>query len=292
MPPTIIVGYDGSEQGHDAIQLGCRLVRATGARLILANVYLGYIGPQVGKGDITGYVRIVKRDAERTLAEAPCGEHAELRAVDAMSSARGLQELAEETGAELIVIGSSSRGKWGLITMGSTGEALLHGAPCAVAVAPAGYAQDSTARPGRIAVGYEGTDEARLALAAAIDVARAFEAKLSVITVAPPMRYGADEYRHAQRRIRRKQLDDAMELIPDDVEAEAVFTEGSPEEALKEQTDVDLLVVGSRGYGHVRGVLLGSVSDKLVRGASSPVLVVPRDTALALGGTPSELATA
>ena len=39
---------------------------------------------------------------------------------------------------------------------------------------------------------------------------------------------------------------------------------------------VDLLVLGSRGYGPVRGTLLGSVSVAVVRAAPVPVLVVPR----------------
>lgn len=294
MPATILIGYDGSEQGRDAIDLGVRLGRVSGAKLILANVYTGFLEPHVGKGDISGYVNTVKRDAERTLYEAPCNEHVELRAIDAASAARGLQELAEETGAQLIVIGSTAKGKAGLITTGSTGEALLHGGPCAVAVAPAGYHKDSTERPGRIAVGYEDTEEARNALASAVDLARACGAQLNVITVAAPVTlYGPPEYRAAQREARGKQLEEAMASLPDDVEAEATLADGSPEEVLKAQTDVDLIVLGSRGYGHVKGVLLGSVSDKVVRGAASPVIVVPRDMRLTLSdGTPSEMATA
>jgi nucleotide-binding universal stress UspA family protein len=43
-----------------------------------------------------------------------------------------------------------------------------------------------------------------------------------------------------------------------------------------DEHDTDLLVCGSRSYGPVRRVLLGSVSAALVRQASVPVLVVPR----------------
>jgi nucleotide-binding universal stress UspA family protein len=41
--------------------------------------------------------------------------------------------------------------------------------------------------------------------------------------------------------------------------------------------ELDLLVLGSRGHGPVRAVLLGSVSSALVRSAESPVVVIPRE---------------
>jgi nucleotide-binding universal stress UspA family protein len=39
---------------------------------------------------------------------------------------------------------------------------------------------------------------------------------------------------------------------------------------------VDLMVLGSRGHGWWRGVLLGSVSARVIRAAACPVIVVPR----------------
>jgi nucleotide-binding universal stress UspA family protein len=56
--------------------------------------------------------------------------------------------------------------------------------------------------------------------------------------------------------------------------------EGGAAEALADTSaDLDLLVVGSRGYGPLRAVLLGSVSTALVRSAQSPLVVVPRGAA-------------
>ena len=52
---------------------------------------------------------------------------------------------------------------------------------------------------------------------------------------------------------------------------------GEPSEVLRERAaDVDLVVVGSRGYGRLRQVLLGSVSAKLLHGVPAPVIVLPR----------------
>jgi nucleotide-binding universal stress UspA family protein len=56
--------------------------------------------------------------------------------------------------------------------------------------------------------------------------------------------------------------------------------DGDPRELLtRESSGLDLLVVGSRGYGPLRAVLLGSVSSALVRAAASPLVVVPRPSA-------------
>jgi nucleotide-binding universal stress UspA family protein len=83
-------------------------------------------------------------------------------------------------------------------------------------------------------------------------------------------------------------------LTPDDLEARArkhlaetalaagvptepVVVVGAPEQVLAEESETtDLVVVGSRGYGPHRAVLLGSVSGRLVRESACPVLVVPR----------------
>jgi nucleotide-binding universal stress UspA family protein len=47
-------------------------------------------------------------------------------------------------------------------------------------------------------------------------------------------------------------------------------------ELVERSRELDLLVVGSRGYGPVRHALLGSVTSKLMQAAACPVLVVPR----------------
>jgi nucleotide-binding universal stress UspA family protein len=61
------------------------------------------------------------------------------------------------------------------------------------------------------------------------------------------------------------------------VEASGEIAVGSPLVELVELSgSVDLLVVGSRGFGPVRRLLLGSTSDRLVREAACPVLAVPR----------------
>ena len=59
---------------------------------------------------------------------------------------------------------------------------------------------------------------------------------------------------------------------------EAEFTVGDPAHILTEASEqLDLLVVGSRGYGPMHAVMVGGVAGRLVREAACPVIVVPRD---------------
>ncbi len=282
MGRKLIVGYDGTDRAHDALALARRLVYATGADMILANVYPGRPHSDVGKGDDHAYFDLMRRDAERVLAEAHAGVHAELRAVAASSPARGLHDLADEMGAEFIVLGSTHRGKLGLIEPGSTGERLLHGAPCAVAVAPVGYAEHSTDRLGCIAVGCNGTPESQMAVEAGIEFARELEASLRIISAVEPIKpashhdvTGHEMFFTWLREQRRRQLSEALATVPDDVNAEAAIVDGAPADALRDLDGVDLLVLGTSGYGRVAGAILGSVSAKVVRGASVPVVIVP-----------------
>jgi nucleotide-binding universal stress UspA family protein len=63
----------------------------------------------------------------------------------------------------------------------------------------------------------------------------------------------------------------------DAVRVTPVFREGAPAaEIVAESESLDLLFMGSRGYGPLRAVLLGGVTGAVVRDASCPVLITPR----------------
>ena len=72
-------------------------------------------------------------------------------------------------------------------------------------------------------------------------------------------------------------LERAMEMVPEGVEKESFSDTGSPAVVVldfAESNNIDLIVMGSRGLGVVKGVLLGSVSQYVVEQAKCPVLVV------------------
>ena len=139
----ILVGYDGTDGGRDALALA-RELRAPDGTVIAACVYPGS-GRARGDGVDTQF----SGAAARAVAEAPAqiGEDwLETRTVPGHSPAHGLHVLSEEVEADLVVVGSAKRGSSGQVRAGSTGDRLLNGSPCPVAVAPVGFETDARHR--------------------------------------------------------------------------------------------------------------------------------------------------
>jgi nucleotide-binding universal stress UspA family protein len=278
----ILVGYDDSDQGRDAVALGKQLAGDTGAELVVAGVF--QFDPVWGDADAR--FRDADSDFESAVEAAAQSAGGRAATVPSSSPAHGLHELAEEIGADLIVVGSARHGKLGQIFAGSTGLALLHGAPCPVAIAPRGYREHAEDQVSTVAVGFDGSEEAGRALMAASRLAADAHARLNVISVAvpPPVTYGKGGSAGRQTLLdaiadqARERLSEARSAVPDDVEVDGTLITGDPVEALTGGGDAPgtVMVVGSRGYGPVRRVLLGSVSTPLVRSAPCPVIITPR----------------
>ncbi|MDO8213567.1 universal stress protein [Conexibacter sp. CPCC 206217] len=291
MDRTIIVGYDGSDRARDALALGALLARTSGAQLIAAHVYIAPATVERGEE----VARVLTQEAERKLADvrALADDPApELVVQPGRSTAEGLYRLAEERGAEIIVVGSSSHGALGRVLVGSGPEQLLHGAPCAIAVAPAGYADAGTHALATIGVGYDGAPESREALAAAVELGRAAGATVHAISVlrpnpgiyipAPMAASAYQDYIDAVHDSESRDVRDAVvQLDGSGVDVVVETPGGLPPQYLAEHShEYDLLVLGSRAYGPLRRVLLGSVSTHLIRHAACPLLVLPRGAAL------------
>jgi nucleotide-binding universal stress UspA family protein len=286
----ILVGFDGTDGARDALAFARRLAALTGARLRLANAFPYDDMPN--RASNGAFREALRADAESTLARAGAGD-APRHAVADVSPARALQRIAEETDASLLVVGSTRRGPIGRVVPGSTAERLLHGAPCPVAIVPQGYGA-----PERelkvIGVGYDGSEESEAALATATDVARRLGATLRVIRVFDTAQIGTPALMSSvgyisvpkeMERAQREQFERRVAEQPDDVEVESVFFAGVPNKELPVQSQsVDLMIMGSRGYGPVRAVLLGGVSHALVREAACPVIVMPRGAKSGLAG--------
>jgi nucleotide-binding universal stress UspA family protein len=278
-----IVGVDERPGGRDALALAATLTRDTEAELIAVRAYPYEARPS--RASVGGYEEDLRDDAalELELAVAESGVAARLVVVGDPSPARALHRVAEEEGAGLLVVGSTHRGQIGRVLVGSVTAGVLHHAPCPVAVAPLGFAQRA-ARPTTIGVGFDGGEEARHALDVAAAVAKAHGASLRVLSVLSmpilarsPATFEPQWLEEAQQN-GRAEVDEALRAVEAlGVEASGDVAVGSPiDELLELSRAVDLIVVGSRGWGPVRRLLLGSTSDRLVRDASCPVIAVPR----------------
>jgi nucleotide-binding universal stress UspA family protein len=287
-PGPVVIGFDGSDSGEDALALGLRLARAIGARPLLACVYEDEapIGTQRVDAEWVAY----GRDHARQVLEGARklgGEEAEYSAVGSSSPAHGLHDVADAEGASLIVVGSTRHGARRRILPGSTGERLLHGAAHPVAVAPRGARDQPDASVQTVGCAFIDTRDGREALDWAARLAARVGGRLNVISVAgrhaegfaPVVRREAEETYIAEAKQRYQEaLDGALAELPSGLDATGEVLAGDVVDCLAslDDRDLDVLVCGSRGYGPVRRVLLGGVAARLVRRAAAPVVVVPR----------------
>ena len=290
----IVLGVDGSERSEDAVAFGRLLAQASGAPVILATAYP--LEPAAARDASNEYGDFLRREAEGMLQRMAASLHdlaeLELCTIADRSPARALQDLAGKRSAGVIVVGSSHTGKAGRVLPGSTAERLLHGSPCAVTVVPRDYRTTYTGTIETIGCAWDGRPEADAALAAAEDLTRRLSASLRVVRVLEPEhrvypselgeRYG-QVIENARERARRA-LETRVAHLSAAVHAEGVLDEGEAARALIAASAlVDVLVIGSRGYGPLRAVLLGGVSGKVIRSASCPVIAIPNGARSAIG---------
>jgi nucleotide-binding universal stress UspA family protein len=150
--------------------------------------------------------------------------------------------------------------------------------------------QEMSIFPTRILLATDGSEEAKLALKTAVDLANCTNSELHVVTVAreyhpahfevPETGRLLDEARRAMEREAREVLDGQVKKIEEagGTVAEAHLRTGGHNDReivrVGEEIGAGLIVMGSRGLGGLRRALMGSVSDSVVRHAHCPVLVV------------------
>lgn len=276
----ILVGFDGSEGARDAVALAHLLNEVTGCKILLANV-LPLDELLADPYRLLSSERFpTSQDVFRAPLRALAGIEVETRSFTGGSPARVIYALAEEEDVELIVVGSPHRGALGRALIGSVAENLLHGSSRPLVVAPRGYASTDHGKVTLIAVAYDGTAEAKLALKHAEALAGAAGAKLRILTVVAPAvpMPGGIGYAPMIGFDPESLIEEALGSVGPEVETESRRLAGAPAAALAEACEdgVDLLVTGSRGYGPLERVFVGSVCSKLIREAPCPVIVVPR----------------
>jgi len=137
-----------------------------------------------------------------------------------------------------------------------------------------------------VLVGYDGSKDAELALAHAVELAQAFHARLALVAVVgppPPLAWqapgGIFGVREAERADLDRRLRAAADAVPDDLSVTTQLLDGDPARELlhfAHAGDYDLIVLGSRGRGRGASALLGSVSQRVMHEAGVPVMVVHR----------------
>lgn len=279
-PRRVLIGYDGSDGGRDAIALATLLAERD-AEFLLVDVI-----PPVGL--FTPHPRRLEDEEPpqsrgfflEALRDLP-GRRVETRTYVANSAARVLTEIAAEEGFDLIAIGPCYPGIVGRILLGSVGTGLMHGAAAPVAAATRGLAGHHRHAIREIGVAWDGSPEAREAILHAEVLARRESARLRVVTVdvRETTLPGAMGWEPSVPKTPAEVLEEGMASISPDLTVEGrLVSGGSIAAAIAEEcgTRVDLLVLGSRGYGAFDRVLVGSVGSGLLHRLRCSLLAVPR----------------
>jgi nucleotide-binding universal stress UspA family protein len=280
---TIIVGVDARPGGRDALALAAQLGEKFGGRLIAVHAYpYDYF---ISRGTDASFEAVMHGTAQATLdgeLEA-CGIAAQAVATADDSPARALHRIAERDGGDLIVVGSAHRGPVGRVLAGDVTASTLHGAPCPVLIAPRGYAEHG-GELRTIGVGFDGSPESRAAVDLARKIAQTAGAQLRVIDVVVPLEPGSPfagyhidwaEHERAKRAEAEERLRTLLAELGD--LATGDVTLGDPARELAyEAKRLDMLIVGSRGYGPMCRLMFGSTSHKLVHETPCPVVVLTR----------------
>jgi nucleotide-binding universal stress UspA family protein len=132
-----------------------------------------------------------------------------------------------------------------------------------------------------ILVAWDGSEHAKRALGEAVDLARTQDGRLTLLTVAAPLRVWpgyvppiseADLINSAE-----KILAEGEALVPDGIPVSGRTAAGDPGLELVKRAaagEHDLIVMGSRGRGAVRSAFLGSVSHYVLNHTTVPVLII------------------
>lgn len=296
----IVVGYDGSAGSQLAVEWAAETARQQGRRLTLMHSVNLATVPAFPAMDVSQLEPSLENAAKSLVDEGAERAGASLDASQIETQywlgSPAVQLVDASRDADLVVVGSRGRGRIRSGLLGSTSYAVAAHAHCPVVVVrgPEGEAPDDVPappRPGRdhdVVVGIDDSDAALRAVDAAAEVAEREGAVLHVVRVAHPRSMeawtyaetakGGTEETHALRDHAEQSVTRAANRVRAQHPKVVVTTEvlyGDAGHAVAElSAGAGLLVVGSRGHGGFTGMLLGSVSHRVIHDATCPVMVV------------------
>lgn len=273
----LLVAIDDSAASRDALELARVLCTETDSTALVVHVLP--VGPMPMEFALLPEEEA--REAEPLFEKARAalpGIEVETRAYGGGSVAAVITELSEKEAIDAIVLGSPHRHGINRLISGSVAISVLNGAEADVFVAPPGYAEGPHDGLKTVAIGYLGAPESEAALFRARDLVDG-TGEIKLLTVAePPVKLSFAGPNVANPTDPEAVLAEGLAKLPREMEVEPRHLSGAAAPQLEKACaeGIDLLVLGSRGYGPVKRALLGSVSGQVLRHATCPLLITRR----------------
>ena len=301
-PKKVMVAYDGSPHSKDALRWAMYFKRLMGTSVLAVKVFEPFnFHEGHGEVDIGSAPELMAKQAEITYAHnmkmledtkqeaANQGVAIETELV-AGTAAAGLLDFAKQSHVEMIIAGTRGHGTLEELLIGSVTSKLVSLAHIPVLVVK-NCRVASTGGIKKIVVAYDGSPQSKEALAWAIEIGRAAEAQIIAVKVFEPlpltMMYSMPEAGVAVRMAAKLQeIQQADVKLMEEVKefgssqkvdiATEILSGDAPSAILgcAKRLHADLIVAGTRGHGMLEGLLVGSVTRRLVSVSPVPVLVV------------------
>ncbi|HEX5145272.1 MAG TPA: universal stress protein [Mycobacterium sp.] len=285
----LFVCVDGSPSSHAAVRWAAdeAAMRNVGLTLLygLPSLNASWVGIGMTMAPLPAdYSDLLERQGDEVLTEAAAiavERSPDLDVDRKMFSPPLIATLIEFTKhSDMIVVGSRGQGALARTLLGSVSTALVQHAHCPVAVIHDGGREPAPTAP--VLVGVDRSPASEVATAIAFDEASHRGVDLVAVYACSDANFpdfadvdlttllGEGELALAER------LAGWSERYPDVATRRVVVPDRPAQHLLDETHSAQLVVVGSRGRGGFTGMLLGSVSNAVVHGASIPVIVARR----------------
>ncbi len=280
---TVVVGVDGSPASLDALRWAQGIAGDASVRAVTSWAYPVEVSSMSMEGSVMPLTPLdVWEERARRIIDDACamvpaaGVERTAEVVLGMTEAGGLLDVAES--GDLLVIGIRPHSRLER-ALGTLAVQCAQHAPCPFVAVP----ESAPAVGDLIAVAFDGSGPSRAALGWAGETAGRLGLRLRVIaawerTHAPGgLRLQDDPVAPDDRAIEglRSAVDDAVPGLAERVELCPVHSSGGVAASLVAAAEgTGALVMGSRGRGGFRGLMLGSVSQRCLESSPVPVVII------------------
>jgi nucleotide-binding universal stress UspA family protein len=294
LPKHILCATDFSDFSNHAIPYGIALAREFKARLFLCHVI------DLSSAAIYGEAVLALEEQQKRMTKHAQDEMTRLMSKESIdweplitvgNAAHEIARLAADKKIDIAIGASHGRAGLKRFILGSVTERLMRTLPCPLLVVRSperGFVTpaDQAITLKRILVGCDFSPNSSLALQYGLSLAQEFQADLHLVHVMQPPH---DDYLRkpgeAKPDIHRDLAAEINSRLADIVPEEAltwckpvtVLLAGRPHDEITKYAmvnDIDLIILGVRGYGLVESLFVGSTTDRVMRRASCPVLSV------------------